>query len=193
MTRFVLTLLSVVTLVSATGWLMFSEQVGAPLSVTEFTRLLGQLRDRAFNEPAVSETIPPDTAAFADLEQAVHEQVNAYRAEQGLPPLTLDERISQQSRLHSEAMASGQAPFSHDGFEQRVQTIARSLPYRTAAENVAYNQGFSDPVAQAVAGWIDSPGHRVNMEGNFDLTGIGVARNDAGEYYFTQVFIRRLF
>jgi uncharacterized protein YkwD len=27
------------------------------------------------------------------------------------------------------------------------------------------------------------------MEGNFNVTGIGVAKNDKGEYYFTQLFI----
>jgi uncharacterized protein YkwD len=27
------------------------------------------------------------------------------------------------------------------------------------------------------------------MEGNYNLTGIGVAKNAEGEYYFTQLFI----
>jgi uncharacterized protein YkwD len=47
---------------------------------------------------------------------------------------------AQQSRIHSEAMASGQVPFSHNGFEGRVKAIAKSIPYRSAAENVAYNR-----------------------------------------------------
>jgi uncharacterized protein YkwD len=29
------------------------------------------------------------------------------------------------------------------------------------------------------------------MEGNFDLTGIGVSKNAKGEYYLTQIFIKR--
>lgn len=57
------------------------------------------------------------------------------------------------------------------------------------AENVTYNQGFSDPVTQAVDGWLKSTGHRQNIEGNFTLTGIGLAKNSSNEYYFTQIFV----
>lgn len=70
---------------------------------------------------------------------------------------------------------------------ERVQAIA--IPYRAAAENVAYNRGYTDPVAKAVEGWLNSSGHRRNIEGNYNLTGIGVAKNSQGAYYFTQIFI----
>lgn len=85
-------------------------------------------------------------------------------------------------------MASGRTGFSHDGFSDRVQ--GSGLTYRGAAENVAYNQGYSQPVDEAVKGWINSPGHRQNMEGNYDTAGIGIAQNAKGEYYFTQVFMK---
>jgi len=124
------------------------------------------------------------------LEKSVHEQVNQYRVSRKLPPLTLDPRIIEQSRIHSQNMANGKVPFSHNGFDGRVDAIARSISYRGAAENVAYNFGYSDPVRNAVEGWIKSPGHRKNMEGDYNLTGIGIAKNAKGEYYFTQVFIR---
>jgi len=126
------------------------------------------------------------------LEQSVHQQINQYRQEHKLPPLTLDPRISEQARAHSQAMASGKVPFSHQGFEQRVAAINRVIPYRASAENVAFNLGYSNPVQQAVQGWIKSPGHRINIEGEYNLTGIGIVKNAKGEYYFTQIFIRRL-
>lgn len=126
------------------------------------------------------------------LEQSVHQQINQYRQAHKLSPLTLDPRISEQARAHSQAMASGKVPFSHQGFEQRVKAISRVIPYRASAENVAFNQGYSNPVQQAVQGWIKSPGHRVNIEGEYNLTGIGIVKNAKGEYYFTQIFIRRL-
>jgi hypothetical protein len=125
------------------------------------------------------------------LERSIHEQVNEYRRSQNLPPLTLDSHIIEVARQHSKAMANGQATFSHDGFDQRVKTISQKIDYGSAGENLAYNFGYSDPGKQAVIGWIKSPGHRKNMEGNFDLTGIGVAQNAKGEYYFTQLFIRQ--
>ncbi|MBD2074387.1 CAP domain-containing protein [Phormidium sp. FACHB-592] len=141
--------------------------------------------------PLVQQQIAQAAPSFQSLEQAVLTQVNQYRASRKLPPLKMDSRISEQSRLHSQAMASGGVPFSHNGFKQRVQAIARTLPYSRAAENVAFNQGYSDPVRQAVQGWLKSPGHLKNIEGSFDTTGVGIAKNAKGEYYFTQVFIRR--
>jgi uncharacterized protein YkwD len=88
-------------------------------------------------------------------------------------------------------MASGRVPLGHAGFQQRVQAIGKQIPLRGAAENVAYNMGYGDPAKQAVDGWIKSAGHRSNIEGNFNLTGVGVAQNSKGQYYFTQIFIRQ--
>lgn len=137
-----------------------------------------------------SSQIISQTSNLASLEQAVHTQINQYRASKRLPALTLDPRISEQARVHSQAMANKRVAFGHQGFEQRVQTLGRSISYQGAAENVAYNQGYSDPATQAVKGWIKSPGHRTNIEGQYNRTGIGIARNAKGEYYFTQIFIR---
>ncbi|TAG88716.1 MAG: CAP domain-containing protein [Oscillatoriales cyanobacterium] len=128
------------------------------------------------------------SSSIADLEKAVNQQINQYRASKKLPPLSVDARITQQARIHSENMASGKVKFSHDGFDGRAKAIA--IPYQSVAENVAYNMGFSDPVRNAVDGWIKSDGHRKNMEGQFNLTGIGIAKNAKGEYYFTQLFVR---
>lgn len=137
-----------------------------------------------------SEIVAQNPNSLTNLERSIHEQVNKYRQSQKLPPLQLNSAITQQSRLHSQAMANGKVPFSHQGFEQRVNAIEKSVAYNSAGENVAYNQGYKDPATQAVQGWLKSPGHLKNIRGNFNLTGIGVAQNSKGEYYFTQIFIR---
>lgn len=128
------------------------------------------------------------TNSIDAVEKAVHSQVNQYRASKGLLPLTVNARMSEQARIHSQNMASGKVAFGHQGFAQRVTAVA--ISYSSAAENVAYNQGYSEEATVAVQGWIKSTGHRQNMEGNFNLTGIGVATNAKGQYYFTQMFIR---
>lgn len=124
------------------------------------------------------------------MEQAVLQQINEYRRQKGLTTLTLNATITRQARQHSQRMSRSR-DLSHDGFNARVQAIAKSISYRGAAENVAYNQGYSNPDRQAVDGWIKSNGHRENIEGDYSLTGIGVAKNAQGEYYFTQIFIRQ--
>ena len=123
------------------------------------------------------------------LEQLAYQQINQYRQSINLPPLKLNNSITQQSRIHSENMAQGKTAFSHDGFEQRVDAIGTTVVYRSAAENVAYNMGYADPVKSAVDGWLKSPGHYKNIVGDFNLTGVGVAKNAQGEYYFTQIFV----
>ncbi|PAX60464.1 CAP domain-containing protein [Brunnivagina elsteri] len=124
----------------------------------------------------------------SELEKSVFEQINQYRAARRLPKLNLDAKISKQARIHSQNMARGKVPFSHKGFEKRVNIIP--IRYQSAAENVAFNQGYDNPAAEAVRGWIKSPGHLVNLKGNYNLTGIGVATNQDGEVYLTQIFIR---
>lgn len=126
---------------------------------------------------------------FKPLVEEIHDAINEYRNAQGLRPLILDTKISQQAQIHSLNMAQDKANFSHAGFKLRIQNIASSIDYQSAAENIAYNQGYSDPGMVAVKGWIKSPGHQKNMVGNYNLTGVGVAQNSQGEYYFTQIFV----
>ena len=127
----------------------------------------------------------------AALERVVHELVNRHRRARGLAALTLDRRISQQARLHSRTMAEGRTPFGHDGFTDRIEALRRVMTWRRIAENVASNRGHRDPASEAVRGWLESRAHRENIDGPYDLTGVGVARNAAGEVFFTQMFVGR--
>jgi uncharacterized protein YkwD len=86
-------------------------------------------------------------------------------------------------------MARGKMRFGHGGFNERIE--AAGVPFTSAAENVGQNQGFDDPADQAVKGWLESHGHRTNIEGRYNLTGIGAARSRNGTLFFTQIFILR--
>ncbi|MDJ0846006.1 CAP domain-containing protein [Crocosphaera sp.] len=123
------------------------------------------------------------------LEQEINRRVNQYRLSNNLPPLTMNAEISYVARQHSRDMASKKATFSHDGFDNRAKAVGKTIPYQSFAENLAYIKGYPDLADVAVKGWINSPGHRKNMEGNFNLTGVGIAKNADGEYYFTQLFL----
>jgi len=115
--------------------------------------------------------------------------VNAYRKKKGLAALSTLEIADQQAALHSKNMALKKTAFSHNGFEQRITAISKKEgTMRAAAENVAYGQLSSKEV---VDGWINSPGHRKNIEGNYTLTGIGVYRDNRGVIFFTQLFMRK--
>ena len=127
------------------------------------------------------------TVKTTDLEKAIFNKINQYRVSKKLPKLKLNAKISKQARIHSQNMAKHQVPFSHNGFAKRVNTI--SISYKSAAENLAFNSGYDDPAEEAVKGWIKSSGHLKNIKGKYNLTGVGVAVNQEGEYFLTQIFI----
>jgi uncharacterized protein YkwD len=125
----------------------------------------------------------------ADMEASVFQKINRYRVSQNLPALARNLAIDNQARIHSQNMASGKIAFGHNGFSGRVAAtgIASSSGY---AENVTYNQRHQDPSSQAVQSWLRSSGHLENIRGNYVLTGVGVASNNQGKIYFTQIFLR---
>ena len=129
-------------------------------------------------------TIPHITDANI-VEDILH-YVNLHRKSIGLKPLQLNEVESSLAEKHSMDMASGRVPFGHDGLQDRAKSIRRQLGAITSVgENVA-----SGPMTakEAVDGWLHSPGHKRNIEGDFTLTGIGYAKGKDGIIYFTQIF-----
>lgn len=122
------------------------------------------------------------------LEQEVHQLINRYRISKNQPPLIAHEIITRQARMHSRAMATKRIPVNHSGFDQRVKIISRSLPFKAAAENIAYNRGYSYCAQRVTQDWLKSTVHRKNIEGDYHLTGIGVAMDAQGACYITQIF-----
>ncbi len=71
----------------------------------------------------------------------------------------------------------------------RIADIRKAAGFISgAAENVAYGNMTA---AKVVDGWLHSPGHKKNIEGNYNLTGIGTVQREDGVIYFTQIFIKK--
>jgi uncharacterized protein YkwD len=87
-------------------------------------------------------------------------------------------------------MASAKIKLSHEGFSTRMRRIKKKVDFLRGAENVVFNERVKDPAREAVETWWKSSGHRANMEGGYDLTGVGVAKGKEGRYYFTQIFLK---
>lgn len=142
--------------------------------------------------------VPPDVPAqeprgptASALEAQAHERINAHRRAEGLSLLDYDARVAAAARRHSAAMAAGEVPFGHEGFEERASRIAEAIPLRGMAENVGLNTyPAGRTVPEAVSRWLASPGHRGNIEGDYDVTGIGIARGPQGAWYYTQIFVK---
>ena len=116
--------------------------------------------------------------------------INNHRGSQTLASLTWNDAVAEMALEHSRNMASGAEDFGHNGFDDRIDRLAVNIAFSGSAENVATNQGADDPAADAVEAWLNSQGHRENIEGDYDLTGIGVAEASDGSFFFTQIFLR---
>src|SRR5215207_1552468 len=127
---------------------------------------------------------------LAVLERQVHDLVNAHRQVRGLNPLAYSEEIASIARRHSQDMATGRAGVGHQGVDERRDRLLRVISFKKFAENVGENSyALSHTVHEAVEGWLKSSGHRQNIEGDFNLTGIGIAQSATGLYFFTQIFL----
>ncbi len=136
----------------------------------------------------VSEPSPKETVADNGMETSILQYVNDHRRSKGLVSLQRLPIVDQQSAEHSRNMATGKTAFGHDGFEKRIETIKKSFGWISASsENVAYGKLSAKEV---VKGWLNSPGHKKNIEGNYRYTGIGFYKDRKGVIYFTQIFFR---
>ncbi|HEY8465044.1 MAG TPA: CAP domain-containing protein [Bacillota bacterium] len=127
-----------------------------------------------------------------NAEIRVLEEINKYRQSRGLNILYSDERITEAARDHSLKMAQGLVPLGHFHSYLRFEKISQSgLEWVAAAENVACVPRLGDPAMEVFKIWTKERGYKKNMEGDFDLTGIGIAQNQtSGEYYLTQIFVK---
>eukprot|EP01132_Coremiostelium_polycephalum_P003138 gene3138-3923_t len=114
------------------------------------------------------------------------ELTNQYRRANGLPSCNWNDSLMQLGAEHSKNMGTGVVAFGHDGFQNRIRRYP--FQHRGTAENVSYRYGSNDVAKDAVDGWINSPGHRKNMLGQFNLCGVGVFKARDGKIYLTQLF-----
>jgi len=126
-------------------------------------------------------------APYSTFEKDILKHINNYRINQKLEPLVFNPKIQETAALHSNNMAKGKVPLGHDGFSKRAKLLVDALEGTAAAENVALGQRTPKEVVDS---WLESPPHRQNIEGDFNLTGIAVEQNDKKEHLFTQIFIK---
>lgn len=135
------------------------------------------------------ESAAQNNPELARLEQEMFRAINRYRDSIGLHQLQWSEVAAEQGRLHSRRMAAGDVPLGHEGAEERTEIIGKKITWTSISENVAFSTKRSDMIPFLVDRWLASPGHRRNIEGDFDLTGIGAALSPDGRYFFTQIFL----
>ena len=126
---------------------------------------------------------------LATLNADILTLINQHRKSVGLNELQVIDIANAEAKQHSADMVNGSTAFGHDGFESRIADIRKVTGFISgAAENVAYGNLTA---AEVVDGWLHSPGHKKNIEGAYNLTGIGTVQREDGVIFFTQIFIKK--
>jgi len=131
----------------------------------------------------------PSTNISKD-EQDILDLINAERTKAGLSALKADPELMEVARLKAKDMVENsyfahQSPTYGSPFDMMRQF---GISFRTAGENIAGNSTEEG----AVKAWMNSEGHRKNiLNGNFNLTGIGVYQSPKYGKIFVQMFIGR--
>lgn len=183
--------------------------------ITEGSRTESVQSGRQSTGAASTTTDSSSELEVVEVEQLIHEQVNAARAERGLQSLAYDTDLVEIARYHSEDMAENDY-FAHESpsgegrsdryerFGYDCRTPAGGNRYYTGAENIAYtyykerisggiyHDSPEDVAEGVVKQWLDSPGHRQNiLTEEWRNEGIGVYVKEVSEgtrIYVTQNF-----
>ena len=126
------------------------------------------------------------------LEVQCLNEVNRLRQSHRLVPLEFSENLLQVARSYSRRMAEEKF-FSHsdpEGRSVRERVNEANIKWRMVGENLALSNGYINPVAISLRGWMDSPGHRRNLlDPDWRHTAIGVWISADGTVYFTEIFL----
>lgn len=142
----------------------------------------------AATEPEVTEPAPTEPPLYdiswyvpGTLEYAMLDQINAHRADAGLPELAMDERLCAIASCRSYEVSRVWSHTRPDGRD--FATVLDDYGYAAggAQELLVYVLGFADGTAMADR-WMQSDAHRQLLLGSWTAAGIGVY--DANGYIY---------
>ncbi len=151
-------------------------------------------RERVYTDDDLKPMIPDRRLRqIESLEQQCLDEVNRHREMRGLGRLEMSEDLLEIARVYSRRMAEEKF-FSHtdpEGRTVRQRVSEAGIKWRVLGENLAYSNGYHNPVAASMNGWMDSEGHRRNiLDPSYRQTAIGVWISADGTVYFTEIFLK---
>lgn len=169
------------------------------ISVNDLMVANPQITDSSLIIPGQTINIPNATSApsspsvpsdIRSLETEVIRLVNGERARLGIPALTENSELSRIARIKSEDFVKNNY-FSHTSPTYGTPfDMLRSfgITFTAAAENIASGQRTA---AEVMNTWMNSSGHRANiLSSTYNQIGVGVAKDNNGKLYWTQMFIK---
>jgi uncharacterized protein YkwD len=135
-----------------------------------------------------NDTVPANvTYNYSQEELELINIINNYRVSKGLTSLAKVDYISVKSEEHDNYMIS-KGGISHDYFQDRYEALVSKLGAVNVSENLAYNYSTPQGVFNA---WLNSAGHKANIEGDFTHFGIAIRTNSEGKKFYTNLFMKK--
>ena len=123
-----------------------------------------------------------------DLGSRLREAGNSYRRSSGKNSLALHPGLDRMARQHSESMAQ-RGKLDHQGTASRGDEVSARYGMNAKAENVMrwHVKAGRSPQAMLKV-WTDSSQHRRNLLGPYAVTGLGIAQDEQGNIWVTQIY-----
>lgn len=182
--RYTVLLLAITFLTSCTKDELFEDPDAIQVLVVEET-------DDVINSSETTQTTETNsiqsTAQMpADIEVQLFGLINNHRESINLQSFTFEDNTYIEAGKHTDYMIS-EGHTSHAKFSQRAAEIAKKTSAKHVAENVAKDY---PTIQRALEAWLESPGHKKNIEGNYTHSAISIKEDANGNLYFTQIFFR---
>jgi uncharacterized YkwD family protein/spore coat assembly protein SafA len=163
------------------------------IGLSELLKANPQITNSSLIFPGQTVNIPSTSSVPSDiraLETEVIRLVNVERARAGRPALVENSKLSNVARIKANDFIKSNY-FSHNSptYGSPFDMIRSfGITFTAAAENIAKGQGTA---AEAVNSWMNSSGHRANiLNSTYNQIGVGVARDNRGNMFWVQMFIR---
>ena len=127
-----------------------------------------------------------ETEVSVVITEQILDLANEYRVSIGKEKLIRSIEADKVATLHTNYMIE-QGLISHDNFYKRMEELRDLVNAKAVGENVAFGYASGESVME---GWLNSPGHKANIEGDFTHVGISAITDEDGRYYYMQLFYR---
>lgn len=122
------------------------------------------------------------------LAQDAFTAVNGYRAAHGLAALAWDDSVCAAAKVRAAEIVTNYSHNRPDASGFYTALLEQGIPYKAAAENIAYGNHLYTTGAGVALGWYESEGHRNNMlNGRYTKAAVACYYNN-GMYYWANLF-----
>lgn len=162
------------------------------ISLNELLTANPQITNPSLIFPGQTINIPSiisEPSEIKALEQEVIRLVNEERTRIGRKALTENDKLSNVARIKSQDFINNNY-FSHNSptYGSPSEMLRRfNIPFTAIAENIGQGQ---QSAREVMNDWMNSTMHRNNiLNSTYNQIGVGVARDENGRLYWTQIFI----